>query len=114
MIFFGLVQWWSATAGDAPPVAEVIAVVAVAQLMPVAALGWTLCSVAGYSVGLGRLVVHRVVCDREYPLSEVDTTPQLSGGVVSLGIGGRRLRLRVSDPQQCLAALQAASSGRGA
>ncbi|ACB73436.1 hypothetical protein [Opitutus terrae] len=112
-MFFGLVQVWSASLGEAPPVAQVVGVIVLAQAMPVAALAWMLSSVAGYSVGAGQLVVHRVIFDRAYSLNGLRGVPQLRRGVITLVIGPRELRLRVADPPACLAALHsAAGAGR--
>lgn len=110
MLFFGLVQGWSTTVGDAAPVGHIVAVIALAQAMPLTALGWMLCSVAGYSIGAGQLIVHRVVSDRAFALAQLDEPPRLENGVVTATIAGRRLRLRVSDPPACLAALTNAAA----
>lgn len=112
VLFFGLVQAWSTAVGESAPVGQVIAVIALAQAMPLAALTWMLCSVAGYSIGAGQLVVHRVISDRTFALAQLDEAPRLENGVVTAVIAGRRLRLRVANPAACLAALTDATLER--
>jgi len=79
-------------------------VMALAQLLPFGALGWTIFSTAAYSVGPGKLVVHSVVADREISLAKLIGSPQLRDGVITLRVP-RRIRLRVDDPQACWAEL---------
>lgn len=110
VFFFALVQCSdSALTAGISDLLEVLLLLGLAQAMPVAALAWTLCGVAAYSVGPGRLVVHRVVADREYPLSALNRAPALAGGMVRVEIGHRTLSLRVAEPENLLAALRAAA-----
>lgn len=112
-VYFLLVQFW----GNAPnvgshDVTRAFVLLGLSQLMPLAALAWMLCSVAGYSIGPGKIVVHRVVKDREYSLAGLIGAPRLEGDVVTVPTPGKRLRLRVGAPQACLDALQHATSGK--
>lgn len=106
LCYFSLLQVWSGPSGSvASQMAGLLVLLALAQGMPVAALGWTLCSVAAYSIGPGRLVVHRVLGDRVYSLREVTAAPALDGDAVVVLLPHRRLRLRVAQPELCLKAV---------
>lgn len=83
-------------------------VIGLAYGLPLAALGWMVTSVAGYTVEPGRLVVHRVVADRAVELGGADPRVERRRDVVWLRLGGARLALRVEDPEACRRALEAA------
>lgn len=103
LVFFTLVQYWGGAAESVD--AAFWRMLLLAQALPLAALAWTLCSVAAYSIGHGKLVVHRVVGDREFSLQRLSGPPRIANGVVTVPIAGHALRLRVAQPESCLAAL---------
>lgn len=112
-LYFMLVQLWG-NAADAGghDLTRAFVLLGLSQLVPLAALAWMLCSVAGYSIGAGKIVVHRVVRDREYSLAGLNGPPELEGGVVTVPTRRKRLRLRVRAPEACLDALRHATSGK--
>jgi hypothetical protein len=109
-LYLLLIQFWgnAADAGEYD-LTRAFVLLGLSQAMPLAALAWMLCSVAGYSIGAGKIVVHRVVRDREYSLAGLTSPPRLEGGVVTVPTRSRRLRLRVRSPQACLDALRHAT-----
>lgn len=109
-LYLLLVQFWG-NAADAgtDDLTRAFVLLGLSQAMPLTALAWMLCSVAGYSIGAGKIVVHRVVRDREYSLDELTAPPRLDGSVVMVPTRGKRLRLRVQAPQACLEALRHAT-----
>lgn len=101
-----------AAAGSALTSGRVLLLLALAHGLPLAALVWMLTSVAAYSVTPGKLVAHSVVRDREYRLATGARPPRCERGVVRLESEGRRLSIRVADPDGCRAALAAATAAR--
>lgn len=91
-----------------------LGLVALAYGLPLAALAWTLCSVAAYTITPGRLVVHRVVGDREFRLAELLEPAREERGALVLRWTGRSLRIRTDDLSACRAALQQAIAFNGA
>ncbi len=105
--FWAVVQVVAAHAGDEPMrVAFLVTIVGLANALPLAALAWTLCSVAAYTVKPGRVIAHSVVRDREIPLDALLEAPRCADGVITLRLPRRTLRLRVTDPERCLALLR--------
>jgi hypothetical protein len=109
-----LVQGWANgwRGGQLSPL-EIAALTAFAELAPVAALAWVLCSVAAYTVEPGRLVIHRVLWDRVHPLPPHGAAPAARHGVIRLECGGRICRVRPVDAPACLAALREACGPAG-
>jgi hypothetical protein len=99
--------------GEITPL-EIAALTAFAQLAPIAALAWVLCSVAAYSVGPGRLVVHRVLWDRVHPLPGHSAALAAHRGIIRLECGGRICRVRPVNAPACLAALREACGATSA
>jgi hypothetical protein len=85
-----------------------LALTALAYGLPLAALLWVLCSVAAYTIAPGRLIVHRVVGDREFHLDGLLEPAREERRTVLLRWPGRTLRLRPTDSRACLAAISAA------
>ncbi len=113
LIFWGTVQWFVVQAGDvAMPATRVGLLVGLAYAIPLAALGWMLCSVAAYTVGPGKLIRHRVVSDREFSLGEDAEIGARSDGRIEVHLPNGTLRLCVAEPQRCLAALRRAMPAR--
>lgn len=81
--------------------------VGLAQLLPLGALAWTVLSTAAYSIAPGKLVIHRVMFDREFALANLAGPPRLEDGVITLHLP-HRLRLRVAEPQTFLDLFEAA------
>ncbi|MEO6002033.1 MAG: hypothetical protein ABIZ04_20700 [Opitutus sp.] len=81
--------------------------VAVAQLLPLAALTTICFSAAAYTIGPGRLIVHRVAFDREIRLTQTTGPIRLHHDVITVH-ATRPLRLRVDEPARCLTALEQA------
>jgi hypothetical protein len=105
--FWAVVQAVAAQAGDEPMrVVWLMVIVGLANALPLAALGWMLCSVAGYTVKPGRVIEHRVVRDREIPLDTLVEEPRCADGVITLRLRRRTMRLRVTEPERCLALLR--------
>ena len=99
--YWSLVQFVAVSAGGgAANVWAVLALMGLATVLPLGALGWVLCSVAAYTVRPGAIVEHRVVRDREFPLREA-AEAALVDGVVIVPLHGRTLRLRVAQPEEC-------------
>lgn len=92
--------------GGGMPLARFAVLIALANGLPLAALGWMLCSVAGYTVTPGKLIEHRVVYDREFLFDPQTEITQLDNGDITVRLGTRTLRLRVCEPNRCLALLQ--------
>ena len=90
----------------------VFLLIAGAQLIPLLALVWILFSTAGYSVLPNKLVIHRVVSDREISLTNLREPPRLAHGVITLRLP-RPLRLRVDEPERCRDQLAAALTPQG-
>lgn len=100
--FWTLVQVFAVAAGEgtmSPP--QVACLIALANGLPLAALVWMVCSVVAYTVAPGRLVVHRVVGDREYALGPHAEVALLRNGRILVRLPGKSLRLRVNEPQVC-------------
>jgi hypothetical protein len=109
-VYLALVQFWgNAADAGSEGLARAFVLLGLSQAMPLVALAWMLCSVAGYSIGAGKIIVHRVVRDREYSLGGVTSPPQREGDVVTVQMGEQRLRLRVRAPEACLDALRHAT-----
>lgn len=106
--FIFLVQLWAngLERGELGP-GGILFLVAVAQLIPVGALLWMLLSKAAYTVTPEKLVVHRVMFDREFSLAHLAAPPKLDRGVITLRLP-KRLRLRVEEPETFLEILRAA------
>lgn len=85
--------------------------IALAQLLPLGALAYVLLSTAAYTIAPGKLIVHRVISDREFPLEEPTEPPRLQNGVITVS-GPHRLRIRVEQPETCLEALLEALDSR--
>lgn len=95
--FWAVVQTVATQARDEPMRAvSLIAIVGLANALPLAALLWMLCSVAGYTVEPGRVIEHRVVRDREIPLDALVEEPRSANGVITLRLRRRTMRLRVT------------------
>lgn len=107
LMFWILVQYFVFKAGEGMmPPARIMVLIGLANALPLAALGWMVCSVGAYSVSPGKLIEHRVVGDREFAFdSGLDVEP-LANGMIAVRIPGRTLRLRVVDPVRCLAVLR--------
>jgi hypothetical protein len=115
--FWVLVQVFAAQAGEGVmPAGRVMLLVALAQALPLAALGWMLASTAAYSVRPGCLVRHSVLRDREYALATgAEVAAERDGAIVVRGaVAGsgraRTLRLRVRDAGACFASLREATA----
>ena len=105
--FWAVVQLIAAQAGDEPMrLAWLVTIVGLANALPVAALAWMLCSVAAYTVEPGRLIAHSVVRDRPVRLEALVEEPRYANGVITLRLRRRTLRLRVKEPERCLAVLR--------
>lgn len=113
LIFFGLVGVWAngMERGELGP-RGILFLVALAQLIPLIALLWILFSPAAYSISAGKLVVHRVMFDREFSFENLTEPPRLTNSVITLQMP-RRIHLRVRDPQDCLQVLEHASVKSG-
>jgi hypothetical protein len=101
--------WGNAADAGSHDLTRAFVLLGLSQAMPLMALAWMLCSVAGYSIGAGKIVVHRVVRDLEYSLDGLTGPPRLKGSVVMVPTQDKRLRLRVGAPQACLDALRHAT-----
>jgi hypothetical protein len=102
-----LVQLFAWQAGEGTvPLMRFIILIGLANILPLAALGWMVCSVAAYTVSPGRLIEHRVVRDREFVFGPDTQIAQLSDGDIAVCLPGRTLRLRVKEPSRCLARLR--------
>lgn len=105
--FWTLVQILAAQAGERPmSLPGLLTIVGLAYALPLAALAWTLCSVAAYTVKPGRMIAHSVVRDREIALDTLNEEPRCANGVITLRLARRTLRLRVTEPERCLALLR--------
>lgn len=105
--FWSVVQIVAARTGEAPmSVAGLVTLVGLANALPLAALAWTLCSVAAYTVERGRLIEHRVVRDRVFSLEKVSAPPVCANGVITLRLPRKTLRIRVQETERCLALLR--------
>lgn len=81
--------------------------IALAQLLPLGALAWILFSSAAYTIAPGKLIIHRVVSDREFPWESTEKPPRLHKGVIILSVPPQgKISLRVDEPQACLNELQ--------
>jgi|GEM_PF-1530001 len=76
-----------------------------AHAFPLAALIWTLFSICACSVSPGQLVIHRVVFDREWPLSAVRNVARIGSNIVRLELGNRHVLLRPDRPEEFVNAL---------
>lgn len=105
--FWAVVQVIAAQAGDEPlRLAWLVTIVGLANALPLAALAWMLCSVAAYTVEPGRVIEHSVVRDRPVRLDALVDEPRCADGVITLRLPRRTLRLRVTEPERCLAVLR--------
>lgn len=110
VLFFALVQIVaSGLDGGRYGIGSFLFLMALAQVLPVTALISICFSTAAYSVTPEKLIVHRVVYDRDVSYAEITNPPQLKRGVITLR-GRKRLRLRVDQPESCLAVLEGALS----
>ncbi len=92
LAFLTLVQVWAnGIAAGEISVQSTLLLVALSEAMPLGALAWTVLSAAAYSIGPGKLVVHRVMFDREFPFENLVEPPRLQNGVITLRVP-RRLR----------------------
>jgi hypothetical protein len=92
-----------------------VLLIALAQILPLAALAWILVSTAAYSVGSGKVIVHRVISDRELPLPDAAEPPRLNKGIITYRVRpNRRISLRVERPHECLRLLRSASASQPA
>lgn len=103
-----VVAWHSSEAGASPT--GLMMLILLANLLPLAALAWTLCSVAAYTVAPGKVIEHRVVRDREFPFGANLEVAELEGGVIAVRCSARTLRMRVTEPTVCLAMLREAEA----
>ncbi len=109
--YWTLVQWFAWQSGDGPGTFwAFLFLVMLANVLPIAALAWTLCSVAAYTVAPGKLIEHRVVHDREFALGPELELAELPGGEIAVRCERRMLRLRVTEPALCLASLREAEA----
>ena len=110
LAFFLLVQYFSAgfDRGDRGT-GSFLLLVAVAQLLPLAALTVICFSKAAYSIGAGRLIVHRIAFDREIELNDATGPVRLERNVITIP-ATRPLQLRVDDPARCVRELERAIS----
>lgn len=107
--YWAVVQVAALRAGDGPMgVMGIVLIVALAQALPMAALGWICCSVAAYTISPGKLVEHRVLRDRQFALDSLAECPRVVDGVVVLRLAQRTLRLQVAEPELCHALLSEA------
>lgn len=113
-VYWILVQLFAAYASEAAsPLPGFLMIVLLANGLPLAALGWMLCSVAAYTIEPGRLIVHRVVSDREFVFGVKTDIVQARNGEIAVRCERGTLRLRVTEPALCLEHLRsAAASGR--
>lgn len=109
VVFWSLVQILAYRAGEgAMSMREVFLLVGLAQALPLAALAWILYGVCAYTIVPGKIIVHRVVSDREYPLAPPAEPTRRADGGIEVRLPRRTLRLRVSEPEACLTRLRAA------
>jgi len=109
-IFFGLVQVIdNAIIHGQLGIGGLVCLVALAQVLPLAALAWILLSAAAYSIAPGKLIIHRAISDREYALEQLTAPPRLQKRIITLKLP-QRVRLRVKEPQTCWEVLQQALS----
>ncbi|HEY0944671.1 MAG TPA: hypothetical protein VGD81_05365 [Opitutaceae bacterium] len=109
VLFWSLVQILAYRAGEgAMSMREVFLLVGLAQVLPLAALAWMLYGVCGYTIYPGKVIVHRVVSDRVYPLARGAECVRRPDGEVEVRLPRKTLRLRVTVPEACLARLRAA------
>lgn len=110
-VYWGVVQMFAFQAGDGlMPVAHFMTLIALANGLPLAALLWMLFSVAAYTIAPGKVIEHRVVQDREFTVGPGAEVVRLSNGEIAVRLPERTLRLRVADPDRCLASLRAAQA----
>jgi hypothetical protein len=108
-----LVQLFAYQSGEtAISLTKFVLLIVLAHGLPLIALGWMLCSVAAYTITSGKLVEHRVVCDREFALGPHVHVAQLTNGDIAVRLSRRTLRLRVNEPACCLALLREAGEAR--
>jgi hypothetical protein len=93
--------------------AGVLGLMALAYGLPLGALAWILCSVAAYSIEPGRLVVHRVVRDRVFPLTGLVEPASIQAGAVLLRWRDLTLQIRPQDVAGCAAAIEHATGMAG-
>ena len=79
--------------------------VALAHALPLAALTWTLFSICAVTVKSGSFVIHRVVSDRELPISSVRQVTRVGKEIVRVDLGSNRLLLRPNKPDDFIQAL---------
>jgi hypothetical protein len=114
-LFWMLVQWVAHRAGDGTgSFSEIVTLIALANVLPLAALGWMLCSVAAYTITSGKLIEHRVVGDREFAFGGRVEVAELSKGVIAVRLDERTVRLRVKETSRCLALLRDVEAARHA
>jgi hypothetical protein len=116
VLFFLTVQWVdSAMLRGVLGLEGLVLLIALAQILPLAALAWVLLSTAAYSIESGKLIAHRVIFDRELPLPDAAVAPRLNKGIITYHIRPNRcVRLRVEHPEECLHALRSASTSHSA
>ncbi len=109
--YWSLVQIFAYQAGEGTAsLAEFMVLIALANGLPLAALGWVLCSVAAYTITPDKVIEHRVVRDREFMLGPSVEISQLPNGDIVVAMPERTLRLRVTEPARCLALLREAEA----
>ena len=86
-----------------------VLLIALAQILPLLALVWTLFSAAAYSIEPGKLTVHRIISDREISLRDSEVPPRLEKDVITLRLRTHsEISLRVEQPRECFSVLQSA------
>lgn len=113
VVYWGVVQVFAFQAGDGlMPLSRFITLVALANGLPLAALLWTLCSVAAYTIAPGKVIEHRAVRDRGFEFGPRDEIRRLANGVIAVRLAEheRTLRLHVADPDLCLSLLSEAQA----
>lgn len=109
--YWGLVQIFAHQAGEGTvSLTGFVVLIALANGLPLAALGWVLYSVAAYTITADKVIEHRVVRDREFVLGPSVEISLLPNGDIVVVLPERTLRLRVTEPARCLVLLREAEA----
>lgn len=111
VVYWGVVQVFAFQAGDGlMPLPRFITLVALVNGLPLAALLWTLCSVAAYTIAPGKVIEHRALRDREFEFGPRDEIRRLANGEIAVRLSHHTLHLHVADPDRCMSSLSEAQA----